>query len=233
MISVITPVYKESTELIRATIEHLASFRCVSEIILVTTKQDPLAADINRMILTDYANNAQLVTSETERAGRARQMNQGAKIAKSQILLFCHVDTRLPENADVQLIASLKHSHWGRFDLKLDDQRPVFKLLSWFINTRSGLTHICTGDQALFMQRRFFNTIGAFPDQELMEDIEFSIRAKKNSLPAVIKDVVTTSARRWQQNGVIKTVILMWCLRALYWLGVPASKLAKLYRQVR
>jgi len=233
VISVVMPVYKESSTLLHSTIEHLIRFKGVYEIIIVTTQQDPLAADINRLILTRYADNPQIVPSDADHAGRARQMNQGAKIANSEILLFIHADTRLPEAADDMISASLKIADWGRFDLKLDDQRLVYKILTWFINKRSGLTHICTGDQALFMTRNFFKQVGSFPEQELMEDIEFSIRAKQTSLPAVIKKPVITSARRWKQSGVIKTVILMWRLRALYWLGVPASKLAKLYRQVR
>ena len=233
MISVITPVYKESPELIGATIEHLAGFGRVSEIILVTTKNDPLASDIHNLISTRFAGNTMLIPSVTDTPGRAMQMNQGARIAKSENLLFFHADTRLPTGADELILTSLNTSGWGRFNVRLDDQRLVFKILSWFINKRSGLTHICTGDQALFMKREFFDLVGGFPEQELMEDIEFSIRAKKSALPAVIKNAVETSARRWQQAGIVRTVLLMWRLRALYWFGVPASRLAKLYRQVR
>ena len=162
MISVITPVYKESSTLLHATIEHLNSFKCVCEIIIVTTHQDPLAADIKRLVSALYADNPQLVTSVAEHAGRARQMNQGAAIAKSENLLFIHADTRLPEGADDLVLASLKTAGWGRFDLRLDDQRLEFKILTWFINRRSRLTHICTGDQALFMTRNFFKKVGGF-----------------------------------------------------------------------
>ena len=200
MISVITPVYKESCTLLRSTIDHLTGFKGVSEIIIVTTHHDPLAADIKQMMLTHYADNPQLVSTVTKNPGRARQMNHGAKTAKSENLLFIHADTVLPAGADDLIAASLKIAGWGRFDLQLDDQRLVFKILTWFINLRSGLTHICTGDQALFMTRSFFKQTGGFPDQDLMEDIEFSIRAKKISLPAVINKPVITSARRWQKK---------------------------------
>ena len=233
MISVIVPVYRESPTLVFSTIEHLIGFKGVSEIIIVTTHPDPLAADIKKMISTHYANDSQLISTVADHAGRARQMNQGATRAKSDSLLFIHADTRLPDAADDYIKVSLKSADWGRFDVKLDDQRLVYRVISWFINKRSGLTHICTGDQALFMTHDFFKNAGGFPEQELMEDVEFSIRAKNISLPAVIKKPVITSARRWQQNGVIKTIILMWCLRALYWFGMPVLKLARLYRQVR
>lgn len=233
MISVITPVYKESPELILATLEHLSGFDMVTEVIIVTTGQDPLAPDIQRLIADAFAGDPRIATQVTERAGRACQMNRGATVAKSENLLFIHADTRLPPAADELILARLQTSDWGRFDVRLDDQRAVFKVLSWFINHRSRLTKICTGDQAIYMSRDFFERIGGFPEQELMEDIEFSIRAKRRSGPSVIKHAVTTSARRWQKGGVVRTVLLMWRLRALYWLGVPASKLALQYRQVR
>lgn len=233
MISVITPVYLESSRLVNSAIEHLASFKGISEIIVVTAEQDPLADEITRLITTLYAGNPRIILSVSDLAGRARQMNLGAKIAQSEYLLFVHADTRLPEAADDLIASRLIDSPWGRFNLKLDDSGTIFRILSCFINWRSRLTHICTGDQALFMTRQFFNQAGGFPEQQLMEDIEFSIRAKKVSLPAVIQKPVITSARRWKHHGVIKTVILMWRLRLLYWFGVPASALAKHYRNAR
>ncbi len=233
MISVIIPVYKESFGLLRSTLDQLICLRCVAEIIVVTTQADPMAAEIHRLILKHYAGDQKLITCMAGQPGRARQMNLGAETASLEILLFIHADTRLPPGADELIVDRLQTTGWGRFDLELDDQRHVFRIIAWFINIRSGLTHICTGDQALFMTRYFFDRVGGFPLQDLMEDIEFSIRAKKISLPAVINKPVVTSARRWQQGGIIKTVCLMWCLRALYWLGMPASELAKLYRQAR
>ena len=233
MISVITPVYKESPESVVSTIEHLASYDRMAEVIIVTARPDPVAREVQRRISSRFAGNVRIATRETQQAGRARQMNQGARMARSENLLFVHADSRLPAAADDQIVVRLESSDWGRFDVALDDRRPVFKILSWFINQRSRLTHICTGDQALYMRREFFERVGGFPEQELMEDIEFSIRAKEKSLPAVIKPAVITSARRWRQGGVVKTVLLMWRLRALYWIGVPPSKLAAMYRQVR
>ena len=233
MISVITPVYKESLPLLHSTLGHLIGFKKVSEIIVVMTQSDPQAAELNRQVCAHYVDNPRVLTTMTSKAGRATQMNHGVKLAKSKNLLFIHADSTLPTAADQSVLSSLKTSSWGRFDLKLDDPRPVFKIIAWFINRRSALTQICTGDQALFMTRDFFKKVGGFPEQELMEDIEFSSRAKKFTPPAVIKNPVVTSARRWQQHGVIKTVVLMWRLRALYWFGVPPEKLARRYRQAR
>ena len=233
MISVITPVYKESVELVRATIAHLSRYRAVSEIIVVTTQSDPFAAQINEALQTHGSDHPALISCATQHPGRARQMNLGAKMANSDSLVFIHADTRLPCAADQMIIDNLRQSQWGRFDVELDDPRPMFRIIGWFMNKRSGLTHICTGDQALYMTTDFYNKVGGFPEQPLMEDIEFSIRSKKYALPAVIKAPVITSARRWQQQGVLKTILLMWRLRLLYWFGVPADKLARLYRQAR
>ena len=232
MISVIAPVYKESFALLKRSVEDLLSFKKISEIIIVTTQTDPMAADISRL-MDHYVANPRVITSVADKPGRARQMNQGAKLATSENLLFIHADTTLPTGADELILSLLNKSAWGRFDLKLDDQRLMFRIITWFINKRSAITHICTGDQALFMTSRLYKQVGGFPNQPLMEDIEFSSAAKKIALPAVINIPVITSARRWQQNGVLRTVVLMWCLRALYWFGVPASKLARLYRQAR
>ena len=232
MISVVTPVFKESFTLLQSSVEHLLSFKHISEIIIVTTPTDPMAVDTKRL-MDRYASNSRVLNCVASEPGRARQMNQGAKSAASEKLLFIHADTQLPAGADEMVLSHLSQSAWGRFDLKLDNQQPIFKVISWFINKRSAMTHICTGDQALFMTRRLYDQVGGFPQQQLMEDIEFSSRAKKISLPVVIKKPVITSARRWQHYGVIKTIVLMWRLRAMYWFGVPADKLARLYRQAR
>jgi len=104
--------------------------------------------------------------------------------------------------------------------------RMVAKLMNW----RSRLTGIATGDQAMFMTRRAFEAVGGFPDQPLMEDIEISKRLLALSRPICLMDRVVTSGRRWEVNGVWRTIWLMWRLRWHYWRGVPASELARSYR---
>lgn len=98
------------------------------------------------------------------------------------------------------------------------------------MNWRSSKTGIATGDQAIFMRRELFTQVGGFPDQPLMEDIEISKRLKHHSKPACIHTPLITSSRRWEQRGIFRTILLMWRLRLLYWLGVDATKLAKRYR---
>jgi GT2 family glycosyltransferase len=98
------------------------------------------------------------------------------------------------------------------------------------MNLRSRLTGIATGDQALFVHRSLFEQVGGFPDQPLMEDVEISRRLKRVGPPLCLRQRVVTSGRRWDQRGPWRTVLLMWRLRLLYWLGMSPERLAKWYR---
>ncbi len=163
--------------------------------------------------------------------GRARQMNAGARAAQSDLLVFLHVDTHLPRGTLYQIEHHLNgKSSWGRFDVRIVGSSPWLKVISFCMNWRSRLTGIATGDQTIFMTREAFNKVGGFPEQPLMEDIEMSKRLKRLSPPVCLPERVVTSGRRWDQNGVWKTILQMWRLRWAYWRGVPASELARLYR---
>jgi hypothetical protein len=102
--------------------------------------------------------------------------------------------------------------------------------VSFFINLRSRLSGIATGDQAIFVSKTRFDAMGGFPEQPLMEDIELSRRLKSFSRPACLSARVTTSGRRWLTHGVWRTIWLMWRLRFAYWRGTPATQLAREYR---
>jgi len=162
--------------------------------------------------------------------GRAAQMNAGAAVARGYVLLFLHADTKLPANADALLRDGLAHSGriWGRFDVRFDHD-GLMPLIAAMMNLRSRLTGITTGDQAIFVTRKAFDAIGGFPAQPLMEDIALSSRIRRISRPANIRACVTTSARRWQKQGVLRTVFLMWRLRLAYFLGADPAHLARQY----
>ena len=164
--------------------------------------------------------------------GRAKQMNLGASVATGDVLLFLHADTLLPADGAAALDAALADAQvsWGRFDVQIDGASPLLKLVAALMNLRSRSSGIATGDQAIFVRRDVFQRIGGFPEQPLMEDIELSKRLRKLSRPACLRQRVTTSGRRWEQHGVLRTIVLMWILRALYWIGLPAHRLARLYR---
>jgi rSAM/selenodomain-associated transferase 2 len=164
--------------------------------------------------------------------GRARQMNAAAALATGDVLLFLHADTQLPEQAEQLIMQQLadKAHVWGRFDIRIAGRAFMLRVVSRLMNLRSRLTGIATGDQAMFVTRSTFDAVGGFPDQPLMEDIELSKRLLAHSSPACIRRCVTTSGRRWETNGIWRTILLMWRLRWAYWRGVPAQQLVKSYR---
>ena len=164
--------------------------------------------------------------------GRAAQMNAGACAARSGLLLFLHADTRLPPGALDAIEAATRGSKlaWGRFDVRLDSPRASLALVGAMMNLRSRLTGIATGDQALFMTREAFDSVGGFPAIALMEDVEISTRLARLAWPVCLRLKVLTSARRWEARGVLATIVLMWRLRLAYFLGASPEVLARRYR---
>jgi rSAM/selenodomain-associated transferase 2 len=168
--------------------------------------------------------------------GRAAQMNAGAAASDAEVLLFLHADSRLPAEADAAVLRAVRGgeadqaaAQWGRFDVRIDSPRRMLALVSAAMNLRSRWTGIATGDQALFVRRSLFEQLGGFADIVLMEDIELCARLKPHGAPACLRDQVLTSARRWQQHGVWRTIWLMWRLRLAYFLGADPDRLASRY----
>ncbi|HHH43484.1 MAG TPA: glycosyltransferase [Gammaproteobacteria bacterium] len=161
-------------------------------------------------------------------AGRARQMNAGANIAAGQMFWFLHADSSIPGDADAHIPDSATPS-WGRFDIRLSGNRLRLRCVARLMNLRSRMTGIATGDQGLFVARDLFDRIGGYSDLPLMEDIDLSKRLKRIQRPVCVRQVLTTSSRRWEARGVLRTILLMWSLRLAWFLGVPAARLARHY----
>jgi rSAM/selenodomain-associated transferase 2 len=166
--------------------------------------------------------------------GRAAQMNAGAAAANGDVFLFLHADTRLPPEADCMLLDGLNASswQWGRFDVRIAGRSRLLPIVAGLMNWRSLLTRIATGDQAIFVTRAAFEQAGGFPDIPLMEDIELSRRLKRISLPLCLAACVTTSGRRWDERGALRTILLMWRLRLAHRLGAKPATLARRYGYV-
>lgn len=166
-------------------------------------------------------------------AGRAVQMNAGARAATGGVLLFLHADSRLPAQADRVVLQGLAAGDraWGRFDVQIGGAHPLLRLVERMMNLRSRVTGICTGDQAIFVRREVFDAIGGYPQQELMEDIAISARLRRVCAPLCLRQRCQTSARRWEAEGVPRTMLLMWWLRLQYALGVAPSRLARSYEK--
>jgi rSAM/selenodomain-associated transferase 2 len=167
--------------------------------------------------------------------GRARQMNFGAKAASGDILLFLHADTTLPNSAfdDIRLALGDSRYVGGRFDVELAGQHWMLKVIGAMINYRSRLSKVSTGDQAIFVRRFLFEQIGGYPDIPLMEDVAFCRMLRHTGEIACLKSRVMTSARRWEIDGVWRTILRMWAIKLLYLVGVSPNRLKQYYADAR
>jgi rSAM/selenodomain-associated transferase 2 len=163
--------------------------------------------------------------------GRAAQMNAGATLAAGDVLLFLHADTRLPPDADRLVAAALERTRraWGRFDVAIQGRHPLLPVVARLMNLRSRATGIATGDQAMFVTREAFRRVGGFASVPLMEDLLLSRALKRISAPVCLSDRVTTSGRRWESRGVLRTIVTMWRLRLAFFLGADPRDLAVAY----
>jgi rSAM/selenodomain-associated transferase 2 len=167
--------------------------------------------------------------------GRARQMNAGARASHGDVLAFVHADTIVPSTFTADIATALCDPAvvGGRFDVKLDSTALPYRIIGAMISIRSRISRTGTGDQAIFVRRDVFDRLGGFPDFELCEDLEFSRRMKRAGRVACLRARVTTSARRWSRDGVARTVVRMWLIRALYLMGVPPARLTRMYSDTR
>ncbi len=163
--------------------------------------------------------------------GRAAQMNAGARQASGDILWFLHADSLPPPDAATLIRAALArpNRHWGRFDVRLSGHHLLLRAVETLMNARSRLTGIATGDQGLFVRREVFERVGGYPPIALMEDIALSRLLKRHSPPVCLRQRLTASSRRWESNGLLRTILLMWRLRLAYCFGMDPERLARIY----
>ena len=163
--------------------------------------------------------------------GRARQMNAGAEAATGDVFVFLHADTKLPGEAGRVVFEALgRKSGWGSFPVRLSGSHPAFRVIERMISLRSRLSGIATGDQAIFVARDLFRTVGGFADLALLEDVELCRRLRRIARPVRPRVAVVTSSRRWEAGGIARTTVLMWWIRGAYALGVSPERLARHYR---
>lgn len=223
-LSVVVPVLNEESTIGR-TLDDLAALH-PHEIIVIDGRSCDRTEEIARARPCRFA---------TAERGRASQMNAGARKATGDVLLFLHADTRLPCTAqrDIEDCLADGRCVGGRFDVRLDADDWALRLVGGLISVRSRMTRVSTGDQAMFVRRSVFESLGGFPELPLMEDVAFSRMLKRAGPIACLTSRVTTSARRWQKNGTLRTIFLMWTLKTFYLLGTPPHLLARLYANMR
>jgi rSAM/selenodomain-associated transferase 2 len=225
MLSIIIPVLNEQSQ-INAAIEQIKaqSFDGAYEIIVVDG--DPQGGTIR--VIRDKA-----VTCIAGSRGRGRQMNAGARAAAGDVLLFLHADTRLPPDGLTNICRVLENRQYvgGAFDLAIDSGRWILRYIAARSSRRSRWNRIPYGDQAIFVRKDYFEKIGGFKDIPLLEDVDLMQRIKRDGRRIhILRDKVTTSARRWQSEGVVYTTVRNQVVLMLYYLGVSPRRLARLYK---
>ncbi|GMR18089.1 MAG: TIGR04283 family arsenosugar biosynthesis glycosyltransferase [Gammaproteobacteria bacterium] len=230
-VAVIIPVLNEETGILK-TLEDLIASHSFEQLIIVDGGSVDNTCQLVREFIDKqggHFHGGNILFTESAR-GRAVQMNAGSSLSDSGILVFLHADTVLPQNAIASITDTIKRGAlWGRFAVTLGQPGIGYRMVAAAMNLRSRISGITTGDQALFVRRDLFRLIGGYPVIPLMEDIVLSKRLKEIEAPVFIKDKVITSARRWQQKGILLTILSMWLLRFLFWTGVSPARLARHY----
>lgn len=220
-ISIVIPVLNESERIVLF-LESLQRFRRMGAEVVVV---DGGSADDTVRLAAGYADFI-LAT----RGGRGIQMNAGAATASGRVLLFLHADTELPPGAlDAIGRACDDGAVWGRFDVTIEGASRGLGMVAFMMNWRSRWSGIATGDQAIFVAREAFGRAGGFPEIPLMEDLVFSRRMRTISRPVCLRDKVTTSGRRWDKHGLLRTIWMMWRLRMKFHFGASPDDLAREY----
>ena len=221
-ISIILPVLNEETQIVRC-LRLLQPWRGLEGELIVV---DGGSSDRTVALAEPLADRI-LVSPK----GRALQMNAGAREASGDILWFLHADSVPPADAIQQIRAALANSnrHWGRFDVRLSGRQSLLRVVETLMNLRARWTGIATGDQGVFVRRAAFEQVGGFPAIPLMEDIALSRRLRGRGWPVRLRQRLQTSSRRWERDGILRTILLMWRLRLAYFLGADPARLARSY----
>lgn len=160
-------------------------------------------------------------------------MNEGATLATGDILLFLHVDTRLPKDALGLIRTTMEDNRYvaGAFDLGIESSKPIFRIIERSASLRSRFTRIPFGDQAIFIRKDYFERIGGYREIPVMEDVEIMDRIKKQGgRICIIPRRVSTASRRWEQEGIVRCTLRNWMLQMLYFLGISPHKLSQFYK---
>jgi rSAM/selenodomain-associated transferase 2 len=221
--SIVIPVFRDADALCSLLAQLSELRKQGAEIIVVGTTDESSAASLAESGADRYL---------TTQRNRGMQLAHGAAHATRELLWFLHADTRLPREASALVCNALTSRPWGRFDVAFDTASPSLRVVAWMMNRRSCWSGIATGDQGMFMRLDAYRAAGGFQPIPLMEDIALSRALRRASVggqPACIATPLTTSSRKWQRDGVVRTIIRMWWWRFRFWRGERPEVLAKEY----
>ncbi len=223
--SIVIAVLNEAQR-INDLIEHITGLSPTADYEIIIIDGDPQGTTINTI------ENGNVITAIAEK-GRAKQMNAGAALAAGDVIIFLHADTELPPGAFDSISQALADGEYvgGAFALGIDSNNPLIRLTAAASRIRNRLTHIPYGDQAIFMRKKYFDEIGRFSNIPIMEDVELMRRIKKTGRKIrILNQKVKTSARRWEKEGVVYTMLRNMVLVTLFYLGVDPNKLTRFYK---
>lgn len=225
-ISVIIPVYNERVNL-AAAIDSVRSAVPDAEIIAV----DGGSTDGS----LEWLQEQPAIKVVRSARGKGPQQNAGANVASGDVFLFLHADCLLPADAGARLSKIMKESKiaGGCFLARWSRNTPSLRLISFGMNLRTIVRRTSYGDQALYIRRAVFRQIGGFPDWPLFEDTELVRKMKTVGRFRVIGSPVTMSARRFEENGILHGIFLVYFLQIAFLLGVPPARLKKWFVDIR
>ncbi len=166
--------------------------------------------------------------------GRGYQLNRGTEVSRGELLLFLHGDTILPPNFSEAVRATMKKGYAaGAFSLHIDSPAKRLAVVAACANLRSRLFRMPYGDQGIFTRRQNIDRIGGFREVPIMEDYIFMRSIRKLGKIHILKEAVSTSSRRWDNMGIVRTTCINQIIIAGYWCGVPLPTLAEIYQRMR
>lgn len=167
--------------------------------------------------------------------GRAIQMNEGARHAGGDILLFLHADSVIASGGLGKIVPAMigLQAVGGAFQLAFDTDNVLLHMIAWLANLRTSITQVPYGDQGIFISRRTFEKMGGFNEIPIMEDVELAVRMKKEGKIILLKDKILTSPRRWEREGIFFTSLRNRVLMIAYFFGISPQRLANIYRIIR
>lgn len=232
-LSIIIPVYRESA-FISATLHSILDMGIpIPFEIIVSDGESPPTTLTHLRLDTTLFQKYPIKLIPAPR-GRGPQLNAGANAAVGEWFFFLHADTRIDQKGmDLMIKAWQTQAEpffCGAFDLHIDSEKKIFRMIEKVASARSRLTKIPYGDQGIFMSQKLFEKINGFPDVAIMEDVGIMAKIKKQGVnPVFIAHPISTSARRWKDQGILFTSVRNWILISLYILGIPPRVLAKYY----